>query len=116
MVAVQEAGGDRVMSVGGLAGSNNGSISDSFAAATVLMRLSGVHDSGVNAGGFTGFNTGTISDSFSIGAVVGPEEYTLSGFANGGTVVDWLINDGHYAGGNVLSTSGANGFNVTHTT
>jgi len=79
--------------VGGLAGDNDGTISNSYATGSVTGKYDG--------GGLVGYNYGTISNSYATGSVTGTSNYFggLAGY-NYGTIVS------SYATGNVTGGSG----------
>ena len=121
--------------VGGLVGSNKGTITKSYSTATVsgsgsvgglvgnnaagaVIKLSyatGNVLSGVNAGGFAGFNSGTIESSYATGRVNGSSQ--TGGFVgyNGATItnsyatgfVDEGTKKGGFAGNNAGTITGA---------
>jgi hypothetical protein len=78
--------------VGGLVGLNSGTISNSYATGSVTTSDAGI---GSQVGGLVGYNSGTIDNSYSNGGVRGPSE--VGGLVGGN--YGWISNS--YATGNV---------------
>lgn len=94
--AISAVGG----TLGGLAGSNAGSISQSFE--TGDINSSG---GGAAIGGLTGFNSGSVTDSYSRGDTVGANGSTMGGFvghANSNSSIATSYSTGGAAGGTNL--------------
>ncbi|MDP3586946.1 MAG: filamentous hemagglutinin N-terminal domain-containing protein, partial [Sulfuricurvum sp.] len=97
--------------VGGLAGYNAGSITDSYATGRVAVSSRGTY-----GGGLVGYNTGLITDSYATGSVTGVSAIYVGGLAgrNAGSITDSyatasVSNSGSsfYTGGLAGSNSGS---------
>ncbi|MFY9105463.1 hypothetical protein OZY38_09435, partial [Aliarcobacter cryaerophilus] len=95
------------INIGGLTGSNSGTISNSYSTGTIS-------GNNINIGGLTGSNSGTISNSYSTGTISGNNNVGGLVGSNGGTISNSYSTGTISGNNNVGGLVGSNGRTISN--